>query len=65
MTPDRAADYYEDDEDPDAIWAEFDAAVARGDVCYTAPPSAPSEITAQDENVRAREVPTDAEEGSQ
>jgi hypothetical protein len=59
----RAADYYEDDEDPAALWAEYDAAVACGDVFYTAPPSTPSETAAQDEKVRAREAPADAEEG--
>lgn len=31
-------DFYEEDEDPEVLWAEFEAARERGEVFYTAPP---------------------------
>jgi hypothetical protein len=37
MTRDRTP-FYEDDEDPDVLWALYDEAKVRGDVVYTAPP---------------------------
>ncbi len=38
MTPEEAADFYEDDEDPAEVFAAYEAAVERGEVVYTVQP---------------------------